>query len=904
MGFLVPLFTTVFSAVGLGGVASWLGGSTILAGLARFGLGLAAKYALGSLFGGGQKAQAQASQLDTTYGEDLARSVGLGRYGTAGQLVYRNAYGSGNRRVQDVRILSNFLITGITRVRYKGAWATLGGPEDAMKGFRVQGIDGEVWVKLYKGTMTQTADAGLISRSNPVGRWTTNHRGAGIAYAVVTSILDREHLQQPWDAFFEVQGAPLYDWRKDTTVGGSGSHRWNDQTTWEFTENPVLMAYALERGIFNGTEMMVGKGVPASRLPLDMWTLAANVSDETVGAGKRYTAGLIAAAGSGVTHDQNLQPLLEASASTWVEDASGEYPIAGAAQSIVMTFSDDDIMVDETLRFSTKRTKSELINTLAGTYLEPDNFYEQTPFAVRINASALAEDGERLAVSVPYGAVNRSDVADRLADIAFKASRFQGNAEICIHPKFLADAKVGRWVQWTSAEYGTFKFQILEKRLGPLGDKAARNIYLTLQQVDDSIFDPTAYVTVPVIPVAPGDPDYATQASGFVANGIQIQVQGSDERKTGIRFQWDAFDDNTVSAIDVEYRPEAVGVTVTIANPAVITWPNHNLAANDLFYLATTGALPTGLTPDSPLYVKTVLTPGTFTASLTPGGAAIVTTGAQSGILSGYVASIVKRAEMPVQVLTVSEGVLPNKTYEYRHRIITDPPRTTFFTAWGQVSTPGEVIDVSVGLAQQQADMIAFLTSLSAGLQDARGKLAQLAASASDAAGRQVQDNAVARRFRDASAAAFLELDANIDEIDGVLSAQAAAILGVQASVGLVSASGLFQLVATAGSGDVTSRLVAQVRATTGDAWVDAGYVMEAGFTGGDPMAPFSRFVIKASQFVVTDGTSTGTPLTFEGGVLKSLIANLGTVTAGLLQSADGSVKLDLNNGFFSISVP
>ncbi|TIM24486.1 MAG: hypothetical protein E5Y74_01725 [Mesorhizobium sp.] len=904
MGFLVPIFTTVASAIGLGGVASWLGGSTILAGLARFGLGLAAKYALGSLFGGGQQSQAQASQLDTTYGEDLARSVAMGRVGTAGQLVYRNAYSSGNRRVQDVRILSHFRITGITRVRYKGEWKTLGGIEDATKGFRVQSIDAEVWVKLYIGTMDQTADAGLIAKSNPPGRWTSDHRGSGIAYAVVTSILDREHLQQPWEAFFEIEGAPLYDWRKDTTVGGSGSHRWNDQDTWEFTENPHLMAYALERGIFNGAEMMVGKGALASRLPLDMWTLAANISDETVGATKRYSAGLIAAAGSGVTHDQNLQPLLEASASTWVEDASGEFPIAGAAQSVVMTFTDDDIMVDETFRFSAKRTKSELINTLAGTYLEPDNFYEQTPLAIRIDASALAEDGERLAVSVPYGAVNRTEVADRLADIAFKASRYQGNGEICIHPKYLDEAKVGRWIEWDSAEYGTFTFQIVEKRLGPLGDKAARNIYLTVQQVDEAIFDPTAYVTVPTLPVAPGDPDYAAQASNFVAVGIQIKVEGSTDRKTGIRFQWDAFDDVTVSAVDVEYRPQAVGITVSIANPAVITWPNHSLSANDLFYLATTGALPTGLTPDSPLYVKTVLTPGTFTASLTPGGAAIVITGSQSGIHSGYVSSIVKRAESPVQVLTASEGVLPNKTYEYRHRIITNPPRTTFFTAWGEVSTPNEVINVSVDLAQMQQDVIDFLQGMSASLQEDRDKLAQLAAAAMDAAGRQVTDNAVARRFRDASAAAFLELDASVEEINGELDAQATALLGVQADVGNVSAGGLFRIRAEAGSGDVVSRLVAEVRASIGATWVSSGFYMEAGFTGGNPLAPFSNFVINASKFVVTDGTNSGTPLTFEGGVLKSLITNLGDVTAAYIHSPDNSMISDYNNGFQSISVP
>ncbi|MER9188640.1 hypothetical protein [Mesorhizobium australicum] len=900
MGFLVPLFVSIGSAIT--GAFSLLGGSTILAGLARFGLGLAAKYALGALLA--PKPQSQASQLDTTYGEDLARSVAMGKVGTAGHLIYRNAYGSGNRRVQDVYILSNFQINAITRVRYKGEWKTLGGTEDATKGFRIQSIDSEVWVKLYRGTMSQTADAGLIARANPVGRWTTNHRGAGIAYAIVTSVLNREHLTTPWEAFFEIQGAPLYDWRLDSTVGGSGSHRWSDQTTWAFTENPMLMAYALERGISNGTEMMVGKGTNASRLPLSYWTLAANVCDEVVGSGARYSAGLIAAAGSGVTHDQNMQPLLEASASTWVEDASGEYPIAGAAQSIAMTFTDDDIMVDEPFRFSVKRTKSELINTLSGTYLEPDNFYAQTPMAIRIDAPALAEDGERLAVSVPYAAVNRSDVADRLADIAFKASRYQGNAEIVIHPKYLADANAGRWVQWTSAEYGTFVFQILEKRLGPLGDKAARNVYLTLQQVDDAIFDASAYVTVPVLTDPPGDPDYASSASNFGAIGVQIQTAGSTDRKAAIRFSWDPFDDVTVTAVAVEYRPEAVGVTVSIASPGVITWPNHNLSAGDLFYLATTGALPTGLTPDSPMYVKTVLTSGTFTASLTPGGAAIVTTGTQSGVHSGYVSSIVKRAEMPVQVLTVSEGVLPSKTYEYRHRVITSPPRATFFTAWGQVSTPADVFDVSVDLAQTQADIRNFLAGLSLGLQDVRDKLAQVAAAATENAGRQVSDNSVAVRTARANAAAFTELSAEITDLDGQITAVASAVTAVQASVDTVSADGLFQIVATAGTGDVVSRMVAQVRASVGSVWVDAGWVIEAGFTGGNPAAPFSNFIINAGKFVVTDGTNTGTPLTFSGGVLKSLVANIGTVTAGLLQSADGSVKLDLNNGFFSIAVP
>lgn len=818
MPFLIPIIAPLASAVGLGGFASWLGGSTILAGLARFGIGLAAKYALGAIFGQ-QEPQAQAVQLDTVYGEDLARTVGLGVYGTAGQKLYRNAYGSGNRSIQDVYKLSDFRITGVTRVRAEGEWRSLGGVEDPVKGFRVQGIDGEIWVKVYLGTMGQVADAGLIDQANPPGRWSVDHRGAGIAYAVVTMQLDREKMQQPWEAFFEVQGAPLYDWRKDSTVGGSGAHRWNDQDTWEFSENPVLMVYGLERGFFNGTEMMVGKGVPAGRLPLGDWTLAANVCDESIGLLKRYSAGVIAAAGSGVTHDQNIQPLFEACAATWIEDASGEFPIVGAAQSTVLTFTDDDIMVDETFRFSTKRTKSELINTLAGTFRDPDAFFEQTPFAVRIDEVALAEDGERLAVAIPYGAVNKAEVADRLADIAFKASRFQGNGDIVIHPMFLADAKVGRWCEWDSAEFGTRKFQILEKTLGPLGDKGARNIHLKLQEVGDDIFDGTDYTTVPPVPELPGPPDYQTEAANFLAFGVAQQVAGSAEKIPGLRFTWNAFTDITVVSVDIEYRPQ------------------------------------------------------------------------------GQTDSIVKRANVPDQVLITSDGVLAATTYEYRHRIITRPVRTTFFTDWATVSTPAATVPaVSVGLGQVQEDIYDLFATLVADTRVAIiERINQLAAAAVDAAGRVAKDNSVAVRFRNATAAAQQLLEASITEIDDELVALAAATTAVEASVGLISADGLFQLIATAGSGDVTSRLIAQVRATIGDVWVDAGYVMEAGFTGGNPLAPFSRFVIKADQFVVTDGTNDGTPLVFASGELKLQVARIGTAIVEELQSANGKLVITGN---------
>ena len=75
---------------------------------------------------------------------------------------------------------------------------------------------------------------------------------------------------------------------------------------------------------------------------------------------------------------------------------------------------------------------------------------------------------------------------------------------------------------------------------------------------------------------------------------------------------------------------QSATVTITIATPGVITWTAHPLQANNAITIEG-GTLPTGLTIGNAVYVKDVLSVDTFTVSATPGGAAINTTGSQSG---------------------------------------------------------------------------------------------------------------------------------------------------------------------------------------------------------------------------------------------------------------------------------
>lgn len=72
-------------------------------------------------------------------------------------------------------------------------------------------------------------------------------------------------------------------------------------------------------------------------------------------------------------------------------------------------------------------------------------------------------------------------------------------------------------------------------------------------------------------------------------------------------------------------------VTISIATPGVVTWNAHGLMAGQQVQLSTTGALPTGLAAATTYFVIPV-DANSFQLSATQNGAAINTTGSQSGV--------------------------------------------------------------------------------------------------------------------------------------------------------------------------------------------------------------------------------------------------------------------------------
>lgn len=77
-------------------------------------------------------------------------------------------------------------------------------------------------------------------------------------------------------------------------------------------------------------------------------------------------------------------------------------------------------------------------------------------------------------------------------------------------------------------------------------------------------------------------------------------------------------------------------VTMTIASPCVVTYTGHGMVNGAGVIFSTTGALPTGLTAGTLYYVINRAT-DTFQVAATQGGAAINTSGTQSGVHTGTI---------------------------------------------------------------------------------------------------------------------------------------------------------------------------------------------------------------------------------------------------------------------------
>ena len=132
-----------------------------------------------------------------------------------------------------------------------------------------------ITVEPHYGTDSQTASSLLSTLSS----WTSNHRLRGLAYLALKFKWNSDAFGSLPTVHTIVKGRKVYNPNLDSTVtGGSGSHRKDDSTTWEYSDNGIYQLLDYLRN------ERFGMGIPNSYFDSNYsdWQTAGDVCDTNI----------------------------------------------------------------------------------------------------------------------------------------------------------------------------------------------------------------------------------------------------------------------------------------------------------------------------------------------------------------------------------------------------------------------------------------------------------------------------------------------------------------------------------------------------------------------------------------------------------------------------------------------
>lgn len=558
MPFIGAAIGAVVTAVQSAG--SLFAGLSALAPLAKAAIGIGLNLLANALLA--KKPERETGlQSEVQVGGDVPRTVFFGEVSSAGHLVYWNTYGDANEYLHLVYALSDSHCNALTGIIVNGEEPTLDSitvedGEDAryvVNGYATADEATDPYyfvVRWYNGGAGQVADQELIDTANPAGRWTSNDKLTGIAYVSVRLRWQNEHFGQIGipDMRWQVEGTRLYDWRKDSTNGGSGSHRWGTPSTYEYSANPAVILYNVLRGIETGGERVYGLRATVDQIDHDLFTAAANVCDESVsldagGTEPRYRCSFIA------QDSDDITPLIEAvtgAMAGFIVERGGKIGvIAGASQSSVDTITDDDLVIGSRMQFSAKRPRPELANRVHGTFLDPDNLWTLQSYPPIENSTYETEDGEILGRELPLNGVTSVTQAQRIAKIRLLELRQQATATITLgFNKIWYDA--GDWIVWNSARHGNRTWRIVNRQI----NAADRTVTLSLDEIASSVYSWTAATDEGT----PPDTGTAAQPGTLITDVSNFSPSIGGIDNPTLVLEYDAITDPTVDAVVFELR--------------------------------------------------------------------------------------------------------------------------------------------------------------------------------------------------------------------------------------------------------------------------------------------------------------------------------------------------------------
>lgn len=542
--------TAVTSTVVMGlTVGTWLtvGATALSLGMAMSAAAEAKKAAKG-LDSTGQQLQLKAA------GDSAPVPFMLGRTATGGYLVYRDTYGAKNAELAMLTVLSGGgPIQGIES--YTAADYGVGFGSNPNTGLAsVTGTSPSS--DLYAGKMRQRWLTGAASDGSPttysgqaLPGLGANDKLTGLAHALMLCTYDTKRFPQglPSKNLWVGYGLKHYDPRKDSTFpGGSGSHRWGQPDTYEFSENPGVVALNWSLGIWSNGKRVGGIGASLSELDLPAFVSMANVCDAN---GWKI--------GGVVTSDDSkfsvLNAILQAGGAVAAARGAQLSVIQNAPKASVFTLGTDDIVgtveINNTTGFRDRK------NTIVPRYRAESQGWEMIAGETVTASTYVTEDtGETRSTEVQYALVQNAAQAHQLAAYDLVNTREFLTATVVCKPRALT-VRVGDCITVNVPDLAANDMKMLV--VGRTLDPSTLQVTLSLRAETDAkhAFALGQSQTAPPSPSLggfdPSNPPAPANAAWWVSAGTVDSPSGVKEPAI---FLDGATDDPNASSVIVEIR--------------------------------------------------------------------------------------------------------------------------------------------------------------------------------------------------------------------------------------------------------------------------------------------------------------------------------------------------------------
>jgi hypothetical protein len=411
-------------------------------------------------------------------------------------------------------------------------------------------------VRKFTGSEDQEAFAQMVAE---IPGWTTAHRGRGVAYLWVRLEFSNDVFPNGIPNISAVvKGKKVYDPRTGLT---------------EWSENPALCTrdYLLNEC-----------GVATTRFDDSYTTASANACEESValragGTQDRYTCNGVV--DTGVSRRDNLQALIASMAGEVVRVGNKVRIFAGAYDTHSGAITDDMLAGELVVRGRTPR--SDLVNTVRGTYVDPNKSWQPTDFPPVTNSAYVAQDnGQAYTKDLELAFTNHPEMGQRIAKLIMEKAR-QGITVDA--PLNHAALKFATWdtVTYTQEHLGWSSkvFRIKGMKMDRVPEGAIR---VVLQEESSASYDwnsgeatlvdpaPDTNLPDPSVVAAPGNPAVAEQK--------YVTSDGSGVKTKAI-VTWGASTDGFLRDYQLEYKLAAATEWTVLSKIASTTQEILDIAA-------------------------------------------------------------------------------------------------------------------------------------------------------------------------------------------------------------------------------------------------------------------------------------------------------------------------------------